>query len=75
MPADVCNIVNKLVKEFWEKHPRDAMSVRMWTGENPYCFYHYQEYGNLELNDPSPLEDNPFCLAIQMEWQTSNDGA
>ena len=69
IPTDVCNIANKLAKELWEKHSRDAMSVRMWTDENQDCFYHYQEYGNLELNDPPPLEDDPFCLAIQTEWQ------
>ena len=69
MPSDVCNIANKLAKELWEKHPQDAMSVRMWTDKNPDCFYHYQEYDNLELNDPPSLEDDPFCLAIQTEWQ------
>ena len=45
------------------------MSVKMWTDENPNCLYHYQEYGNLELNDPPSLEDGPFCPAIQTEWQ------
>lgn len=55
MPSDLCNIANKLAKELWEKHPHDAMSVRMWTDENLDCFYHYQEYGNLELNDPRTL--------------------
>ena len=23
----------------------------------------------MELNDPSPSEDDPFCLAIQTDWQ------
>ena len=41
----------------------------MWTDEIPYCLYHYQEYDNLELNDPPSLEDDPFCLVIQTEWQ------
>ena len=44
------------------------MSVRMWTKENPDSWYHYQEYGNLELNNP-PSEDDPFYLAIQTDWQ------
>ena len=45
------------------------MSVRMWTEENPDSWYHYQEYGNLELNDPPPSEDDLFCWAIQTDWQ------
>ena len=45
------------------------MTVRMWTNENLNCFYHYQEYGSLELDDQPPLEDDPFWLAIQMEWK------
>ena len=69
MPSDVYNIANKLAKELWEKHPKDAMSVRMWTEKNSDSWYHYQEYGNLELNDPPPSEDDPFCLAIQTDWQ------
>jgi len=69
MPSDVYNIANKLAKELWEKHPRDAMSVRMWTDENPSYFYHYRECGNLDLNDPPTAEEDPFCLAIQTEWQ------
>jgi hypothetical protein len=69
MPFDVYNIANKLAKELWEKHPKDAMSVRMWTEDNPDSWYHYQEYGNLELNDPPPSEDDPFYLAIQTDWQ------
>ena len=69
MPSDVYNIANKLAKELWEKHPNDAMSVRLWTDENPDCWYHYREYGTLELNDAPPPEDDPFCLAIQTEWQ------
>ena len=35
MPSDVNNITSKLAKELWKKHPNDAMSVRMWTEENP----------------------------------------
>ena len=69
MPSDVYNIANKLAKELWEKHPSDAMSVRLWTDENPDSWYHYREYGNLELNDPPPPEDDPFCLALQTDWQ------
>ena len=69
MPSDVYNLANKLAKELWEKHPKDAMSVRMWTDENPKDWYHYQEYGNIELNEPPPAEEDPFCLAIQTEWQ------
>ena len=69
MPSDVYNIANKLAKELWEKHPSDAMSVRMWTDENADCHYHYREYGTVELNEPPPPEDDPFCLAIQTEWQ------
>ena len=64
MPSDVYNIANKLVKELWEKHPSDAMSVRLWIDKNLECWYHYREYGNQELNDPPPPEDDPFCLAI-----------
>ena len=65
MPSDVYNITNKLVKELWEKHPKDAMSVKMWIEENPDSWYHYQEYGNLKLNDPPPSEDDSFFLTIQ----------
>ena len=69
MPSDVYNIANKLAKELWEKHPNDAMSVRLWTDENPNSWYHYREYGTLQLNEEPPPEDDPFCLAIQSEWQ------
>lgn len=69
MPSDVYNIANKLAKELWEKHPSDAMSVRLWTDENPDSWFHYREYGTVELNEPPPPEDDPFCLAIQIEWQ------
>ena len=52
MPTDVYYLANKLAKELWEKHPRDAMSVRMWTDENQDSFYHYREYGNIDINEP-----------------------
>ena len=65
MPIDLYNIANKLAKELWEKHPRDAMSVRMWKDKNLDYFYHSQEYGNMELNDPPSLEDDPICLNKQ----------
>jgi hypothetical protein len=68
LPADVHNIAKKLAKELWEKHPRDALSVRMWTLENPDAFFYYNEYGNIDLNEP-PANDDPFCLAIQTDWQ------
>ena len=41
----------------------------MWTEGNTDSWYHYQKYGNLEVNDPPPSEDDPFCLAIQTDWQ------
>ena len=69
MHSDVYNITNKLVKKLWEKHPNDAMSVRMWTEKNPDSWYYQHEYGNLELNEPPPSEDDLFCLAIQTDWQ------
>lgn len=45
------------------------MGVRMWANKNLDCFYHYREYDNLEFNDLPRLEDDLFCLAIQMKWQ------
>lgn len=68
LPHDIGNIAKALAKELWEKHPRDALSVRMWTLENQESWYHYNEYGNIQLNDPPP-NDDPFCLAIQTDWQ------
>ena len=69
MPSDVYNTANKLAKELWEIHPSGARSVKVWTDKNPECWYHYWEYGNLELNDPPLPEDDSLCLAIQTEWQ------
>ena len=68
LPHDVYNIANKLAKELWEKHKRDRISVQMWTLSNPNSFYHYNEFGNIDINEP-PTDDDPFCLAIQIKWQ------
>jgi hypothetical protein len=44
----------------------------MWKEENEDNFFHYHEFGNLDLNKavpPSDKEETPLCLAIQTPWQ------
>jgi hypothetical protein len=35
LPHDVRNLPNKMVKDLWQKHEKDAVSVRMWKDKNP----------------------------------------
>ncbi|KAG0573566.1 hypothetical protein KC19_VG189000 [Ceratodon purpureus] len=67
MPTDVYNLANKLTKELWEKNPSDAKTVKMWTDENPDSYYHYKSDEKIDVNDPFPLEDYPFCKALQTD--------
>jgi hypothetical protein len=56
------------VKDLWQKHEKDAVSVRMWKDKNPAWMFYYQEHGLLNLNDT--VQDNTaFTLEIQTDWQ------
>ena len=68
LPSDVRNICRKRAEDLWEKHPKDPISVRMWTMENPENVFYYQEHGLMDLNS-QVQDDSPFTLGIQTEWQ------
>lgn len=68
MPKDVHNLAKGIAKEKWERHPRDAVSICMWTQEEPNEWFYYYEWSTPDVNEVLG-EEHPFCLAIQSEWQ------
>jgi hypothetical protein len=68
MPSDVQNVAKKRAQELWEKHPRDAMSVRMWTEANADSVFYYTEHESIDLN-AAPKDEFTYTLGIQTQWQ------
>jgi hypothetical protein len=68
MLDDIHNIAKKRAQELYQKHKNDAISVRMWTEENPEFVFKYQEHELVDVNLP-PKEDCTYTLGIQTEWQ------
>lgn len=68
LPYDIRNICWKCVEELvWEKQPSDAISVCMWTLENPNHIFFYQEHLLMDLNYITQ-SGVPFTIVIQAEW-------
>ena len=56
---DVGNIYNRLMKEKYQLHKKDEMSVNLWNQKHPDDFFFFQK-----PNGPNV----PFIIGIQTKW-------
>ena len=56
---DVVNIYNNLIKENYQFHKKDEMSVNLWYKKHPNYFLFYEKPNG---------GDVPFIVGIQTRW-------